>query len=114
MDSVTRCPVRSVKEEQNCGNCRYWETPTVEIDVMNEHFIVHSEPCHSCFRGNLLKERDKYEDKWEPRQTTKTVFEIIEEVKTDICDNYCKYPEQYKDYDDMLDEQCDKCPLGRL
>ena len=113
MDSVTRCPTRSVKEEHDCGNCKYWETPTVEIDTMNKHFIVHSEPCRSCFRGNLLKERDKYEDKWEPKPKQKTALEIIEEVKNDICDKVCKYREQY-DYDTLLEEYCETCPLERL
>ena len=43
-----------------------------------------------------------------------TVADIINEVVTEICDYYCKYPEQYKDYDDMLDEQCKDCPLNKL
>lgn len=43
-----------------------------------------------------------------------TVADIINEVVTDICDYYCKYPEKYKDYDDMLDEQCKDCPLNKL
>lgn len=44
----------------------------------------------------------------------KKATEILEEVAAEICDKYCKYPEKYADYEDMLDEQCDKCPLGRL
>lgn len=41
-----------------------------------------------------------------------TIPEIVEEVKTAICDEYCKFP-------DVLDEEvlwsnCEKCPLGRL
>lgn len=51
----------------------------------------------------------------------KNVQEIIEEVKTEICDNYCKYPAIYdtrkdsgEDYDRMLGEKCDRCPLNRL
>lgn len=46
----------------------------------------------------------------------------LEEIKADICDNYCKYPEQYwLEYEDsveaheqMLREQCEECPLNRL
>lgn len=26
-----------------------------------------------------------------------TIQEIVEEVKTDMCDNYCKYPNEIKD-----------------
>ena len=46
--------------------------------------------------------------------TQKTALEIIEEVKTDICDKYCKYPEQYDDDDEMLRDVCENCALGRL
>ena len=51
----------------------------------------------------------------------KNVQEIIEEVKSEICDNYCKYPAIYNtredsgvDYDRMFEEKCDRCPLNRL
>ena len=43
-----------------------------------------------------------------------TVTEILEEVKNDICDNYCKYPEEYEDYEDMLKERCNDCVLKLL
>ena len=42
-----------------------------------------------------------------------TISEIIEEVKTDICDNYCKYPNEIRDEDELYDI-CKKCPLVRL
>lgn len=42
--------------------------------------------------------------------TIYTVADIIEEVKKDICDNYCKYSEDEK----KCDEMCPDCPLNRL
>ena len=45
--------------------------------------------------------------------TQKTALEIIEEVKSDICDKICKYREQY-DQETLLDKCCDGCPLERL
>ena len=42
-----------------------------------------------------------------------TIPQILEEVKTAICDNYCKYPNEIKD-DEELYDFCEKCPLGRL
>ena len=39
--------------------------------------------------------------------------EIIEEVKNDICDNYCKWPFNTETQAD-LNEICEKCPLKRL
>lgn len=51
----------------------------------------------------------------------KTVSEIIDGVKTEICDNYCKYSDisytrEYSDeeYDKIIEEVCDSCPLKRL
>jgi len=43
----------------------------------------------------------------------KTALEIIEEVKSDICDKVCKYREQY-DQETLMDKYCDGCPLERL
>lgn len=52
----------------------------------------------------------------------KSVTEIIEDVKEDICDKYCKYPLEYlaeiKDpdlaHELMLETKCKNCPLQRL
>ena len=47
--------------------------------------------------------------------TQKTALEIIEEVKADVCDKVCKWPEEYIDnFDAMLEEKCETCPLERL
>ena len=48
------------------------------------------------------------------------VSKIIEAVKFEMCDHYCKYPNQYQaDIDDvnfarMITEKCDECPLDYL
>ena len=42
------------------------------------------------------------------------IADIIEQVKENICDNYCKYPDQYESNETMIEEQCEKCPLCRL
>ena len=47
--------------------------------------------------------------------TQQTIPEIIEEVKTEICDNYCKYPELFSaEEEEVLLGMCEDCPLGRL
>lgn len=40
-------------------------------------------------------------------------------MKTDqimeyVCDNLCRYPSEYKDPDDLWNEQCDHCKLRKL
>ena len=52
----------------------------------------------------------------------KSITQQIEDICTEICDHYCKYPqislEQYKDPDEayewLMNHCCEKCPLMRL
>ena len=37
----------------------------------------------------------------------------IEEIREEICDHYCKYPELIED-GKILDSICDKCPLDNF
>ena len=51
-------------------------------------------------------------EKTEEKKTT--VKDVVEEVKADICDFYCKYPTQdWAEYE-MENTECIKCPLRRL
>ena len=51
-----------------------------------------------------------------------TITEQLENIKAEICDKYCKWPQLYlesiKDPDDahevMLEHKCAKCPTQRL
>lgn len=57
-------------------------------------------------------DKSKKEDKKEP----KTVTDILEEIKQEMCDDYCKYPTLVDDREDLFadDSPCMKCPLTRL
>ena len=44
----------------------------------------------------------------------KTVSDIIDEVKYEICEHYCRYPYEIDDEDTLYNEYCNDCPLGRL
>lgn len=44
----------------------------------------------------------------------KTVSEIIEEVRSEICDNYCKYMDSVVSDEEVILKHCDDCPLNRL
>jgi hypothetical protein len=50
----------------------------------------------------------------------KSVTEIIDDVKTEICDSYCKYvdgvtkeEDSDEEYGKMIKEVCNSCPLNR-
>lgn len=54
-------------------------------------------------------------------RTRITVADILEEVKAEICEQYCKYPDLYKrDWhkdmteDEFIEKICGECPLHRL
>ena len=49
----------------------------------------------------------------------KVVLEIseeeLEEVKKEMCDDYCKKVDEWKgDFDSFIDEVCVNCPLSRI
>ena len=48
----------------------------------------------------------------------KTVPEIIEEIKTQICEDYCRYPRDWDEEGEGMEligsDICTNCPLDRL
>lgn len=48
----------------------------------------------------------------------KSVSEIIEEVKEQICNDYCRYPRDWNEEERGIElcesEICQNCPLNRL
>ena len=52
----------------------------------------------------------------------KHITDELLEIAEEMCDNYCKDPEQYlaqhkdpdKAYDVLIEEKCENCPLFRL
>ena len=46
----------------------------------------------------------------------KTIHEMLEKMGQEICDNYCRYMHEGKDYKDeveLYEKHCDNCPLTR-
>lgn len=47
-----------------------------------------------------------------------SITEIIDDVKADICNNYCKYPHIFDEESEGCElcesDICTNCPLGRL
>ena len=46
----------------------------------------------------------------------KTATQIIEEVRDEMCNKYCKYPDLWNDENGELcdSEECQNCPLNKL
>ena len=49
-------------------------------------------------------------------EKSKTVTDILEEVKQEMCDGYCKYPTIVNDREELFakDGPCMECPLNKL
>ena len=52
----------------------------------------------------------------EDHERVKTVTDILEEVKQEMCDDYCKYPTIVNDREDLFADNspCTECPLTKL
>lgn len=47
------------------------------------------------------------------KEEPKTVAKILEEISNEICDHYCKYPNEITDQEEMQ-QKCINCPLQKL
>lgn len=43
----------------------------------------------------------------------KTITRMLEEVAAEICDEYCKYPNELASQEE-LEKICEKCPLEKI
>ena len=69
-----------------------------------------------CKETNNKIEKLKREASYEIKKAVVNVTEEeLEDIKTDLCDNYCsKRKEWTGDQDDFIEEICVCCPLTRL
>ncbi|MDD6666701.1 MAG: hypothetical protein PUE58_01830 [Lachnospiraceae bacterium] len=58
------------------------------------------------------------EKKEAEKESTITLYDLVEGVEIEICDRYCKFPDQYGDspeeYDEMLENECSRCTMNRF
>ena len=43
-----------------------------------------------------------------------TVPQLLDKIAGEVCDKYCKFPDQAKDEDELFKNHCDKCPMLKL
>lgn len=43
-----------------------------------------------------------------------TIPEQLDKIAGEMCDKYCKFPDQAKDEDELFKNHCDKCPMLKL
>ena len=50
----------------------------------------------------------------EDHERVKTVTGILEEVKQEMCDDYCIYTKMIPNFNQECKDICDRCPLNKL
>lgn len=50
----------------------------------------------------------------EDHERVKTVTDILEEVKQEMCDGYCIYTKMIPNFNQECKDICDRCPLTKL
>ena len=43
-----------------------------------------------------------------------TIPQLLDKIAGEMCDKYCKFPDQEKDEDELFKKHCDKCPMLKL
>ena len=43
----------------------------------------------------------------------KTIPQILDEIASEICDKYCRFPYEISDEEELM-KKCENCPIGRL
>ena len=87
---------------------KWYEINDIDETDMGARFVGYSEI------ARLIDQAPTLSADAEPAKP-QTIAQIVEEVSEEICDHYCKWPEQYGDDESgLLNEKCDGCPLNRL
>ena len=105
--NIGLCDEKTCKIYAKCVNLGYTSFEQLSDEKINE---MYNEVFGTQITENLTGVVK------EDHERVKTVTDILEEVKQEMCDDYCKYPTIVNDREDLFadDSPCMKCPLTRL
>lgn len=82
------------------------------MDKTTREQTIHHLSTYSTTNGSGITTQKQHE---EAKNISIRVLEELEEIKTDICDHYCKYPAEWDEDDGPIEDAiCKNCPLTRL
>ena len=105
--NIGHCDEETCKIYVKCVNLGYTSFEQLSDKEINEMYNeVFDTPITKNLTGVIKEDHER----------TKTVTDILEEVKQEICDDYCKYPTQVDSKEDLFadDSPCMMCPLSKL
>lgn len=100
--NIGHCDEKTCRIYEKCVNLGYTSFEQLSDEKINEMY-------NEVF-GTQITENLTCVVKEEP----KTITEFFDGIKSDICDSYCKYPSEIKDYDELIETVCSKCQLRKL
>lgn len=103
--NIGHCDEKTCKIYVKCVNLGYTSFEQLSDEKINE---MYNEVFGTQITENLTGVVK------EDHERVKTVTDILEEVSSEICNNYCKYQNEMMYSDEMLETKCSECPLNRL
>lgn len=107
MWDIGHCDEKTCKIYAKCVNLGYTSFEQLSDEKINE---MYNEVFGTQITENLTGVVK------EDHERVKTVTDILEEVKQEMCDDYCKYPTIVNDREDLFADNspCTECPLTKL
>ena len=105
--NIGHCDEKTCKIYAKCVNLGYTSFEQLSDEKINE---MYNEVFGTQITENLTGVVK------EDHERVKTVTGILEEVKQEMCDDYCKYPTIVNDREDLFADNspCTECPLTKL
>lgn len=91
-------------------NCDFDELPDKKIDQL---YKIVKKIIHKGTEENSITEELTGIVK-DVNKESKTVTSVLEEIKKEMCDEYCVYAKLTPNFQKEIEETCNRCPLNRL
>lgn len=107
-DDCSKCRLDALTD--NCDFCDFDEMSDKKIDQL---YKIVEKIIHKGTEENSITEKLTGVVK-DVNKESKTVTSVLEEIKREMCDEYCVYAKLTPNFQKEIEETCNRCPLNRL
>lgn len=104
-DDCSKCRLDALTD-----NCDFDELPDKKIDQL---YKIVEKIIHKGTEENSITEELTGVVK-DVNKGSKTVTSILEEIKKEMCDEYCVHAKLTPNFQKEAEEACNRCPLNKL
>ena len=104
-DDCSKCRLDALTD-----NCDFNELPDKKIDQL---YKIVEKIMHKGTEENSITEKLTGVAK-DVNKGYKTVTSILEEIKREMCDEYCVHAKLTQNFQKEAEETCNRCPLNKL